>query len=225
MSDTPNSAIVFCAGYGTRMRHLVREVPKPMVPVMGRPMVDHTVGLIRTAGLSRIFANTHHLADRIEPHLTALGVEWQRETPDILDTGGGFKALAPRLPKGPVLTINPDAAWSGGNPVTALLQAWRPDMSCLMLVVPISATGRTPPGDFALSGGKLTRKGDYVFTGAQIIRPELVTAVADDVFSLNKAWDRAIGSTGIDAVVYDGGWQDIGTPEGIAEIEARADHA
>jgi MurNAc alpha-1-phosphate uridylyltransferase len=222
MTDQPSCAVVFCAGFGTRMRHLVRDIPKPMVPYLGRPMVDHTVELIRGAGIEPIFANTHHHAERIEPHLDQLGVAWHREHPDILDTGGGLKALSSLLPNGPVLTINPDAAWAGPNPVTELLDAWRSDMACLMLLVPITKAPREGGGDFAIVDGKLRRRGDYVYTGAQIIRPELVTEIKETVFSLNRAWDRAIATMGVHALVYRGDWRDIGTPEGLAEFEAFA---
>ena len=222
MTDHPSAAVVFCAGFGTRMRHLVREIPKPMVPYLGRPMVDHTVDLIRAAGINSIFANTHHHADRIEPHLDRLGVAWQREHPDILDTGGGLKALIPLLPDGPVVTINPDAAWSGPNPVDALVTAWRAEMSCLMLLIPIAKAPRDGGGDFSLVDGKVQRRGDFVYTGAQIIRTQLVADIDETVFSLNRAWDLAIATTGIHAIVYRGDWRDIGTPEGLADIEAFA---
>ena len=224
MSDTPLSAVVFCAGFGTRMRHLVRDVPKPMVEVGGRPMVDRAIDLLREAGITTVHANTHHHADRIEPHLAALGVTSHRETPRILDTGGGLKAMAPHLPEAPVITLNPDAAWRGPNPVAQLLKAWRPEMECLMLLVPLDRTGREAPGDFAFDGTRISRKGDFVFTGAQIIRPDLVADVEDEVFSLNVVWDRLIAAGGVHAVVYDGAWHDIGTPEGVKRIEELGAH-
>lgn len=222
MSRASSSAVVFCAGFGTRMRHLTRDVPKPMVRLRGRPMIDHAVSLLRDAGIDHVFANTHHLADRIEPHLADLGVAYRRETPDILDTGGGLKALLPLLPDGPVVTLNPDSAWRGANPVSQLLSAWGPGMSCLLLLTPLSRTTRKAPGDFALADGKVTRKGDFVYTGAQIIDPRLVADIDQDIFSLNLAWDRAIANESAHAIIHDGDWADIGTPEGLARIEAEA---
>lgn len=183
-------------------------------------MIDHAVDLLREAGVSAIFANTHHLPDRIEPHLSEVGVTWRREHPDILDTGGGLKALAPLLPAGPVITLNPDAAWRGSNPISMLIDAWSPGMQCLMLLLPVARTDRVGHGDFSLSKGRIARKGEFVFTGAQIIRPDLVEGIEGDVFSLNAVWDRLIASGDIDAIVYDGDWRDIGTPEGLAALEA-----
>jgi MurNAc alpha-1-phosphate uridylyltransferase len=204
------------------MRHLTRDVPKPMVRFRGRPMIDHAVSLLHDAGIDRVFANTHHLPEQIEPHLAELGVAYRREAPEILDTGGGLKALLPLLPEGPVVTLNPDAAWRGANPVSQLLSAWRSGMSCLLLVTPLSRTMRMTPGDFALSDGKVTRKGDFVYTGAQIIDPKLVADIGQGVFSLNLAWDRAIAKGAAHAIIHDGDWADIGTPEGLARIEAEA---
>ena len=114
---TPKAAMIFAAGFGTRMGALTRTIPKPMVPLGGRPMIAHAIDLLRDAGIEKIIANTHYLPDQIEPYLKDQGVKVLRETPDILDTGGGLRAALPLLGADPVVTINPDALWLGPNPI------------------------------------------------------------------------------------------------------------
>ena len=225
MTDRPQAAMIFAAGFGTRMGDLTKETPKPMLPLAGRPMIDHAVTLVRDAGIARIVANTHYLHDRIAPHLHALGVEVLHETPEILETGGGLKAALPALGPGPVLTMNPDAAWTGPNPVEALLSAWRPEMRALLLLVPLSAALTTrEDGDFSLEQGEVRRKGPYLYTGAQIIRTDALGSIPDAAFSLNRYWDLLAATGPLHGIVHDGMWCDIGRPEGLAAAERMIAH-
>lgn len=220
MSSEIGSAMIFAAGFGTRMGDLTRNLPKPMLPLAGRPMIDHAVTMVRDAGIENIAANTHYLADRIDPHLHALGVTVLTETPEILDTGGGLKAALPHLGDGPVVTLNPDAAWKGANPVRTLLDAWQPKMQALLLLVPVGMAGsRRSKGDFSLEHGLVRRTGPFIYTGAQIIRTDHLSEIADPVFSLNRYWDLLADTGPIHGIVYPGQWRDIGYPEGLADAE------
>ena len=221
MGEAPTSAMIFAAGFGTRMGELTRTTPKPMLHVGGQPMIDHAVGFLRDAGVNRIVANTHYLHERIAPHLTTLDVEISHEQGEILDTGGGLKAAQYLLEPGPVITMNPDAAWRGPNPVETLLSGWSHDLEALLLVVPRDhAIARQRPGDFDMSGHTLTRSGDYVYTGLQIIQTRLLEQVSDRVFSLNRVWDALITKNQLVGVPYEGHWCDIGHPGGLAAAEA-----
>lgn len=225
MTDRPRSAMIFAAGFGTRMGDLTHDLPKPMIPLAGRPMIDHAIDLLRDAGLDRIVANTHYLPDRIEPHLSQRGITWVRETPRILDTGGGLKAALPRLGHGPVVTLNPDAAWTGPNPVKSLLSAWRPEMRALLLLVPLRrAQTNRDTGDFSLEHGEIRRKGPYLYTGAQIIRPDALAEIPEDVFSLNRYWDHLAEHGPLHGLVHEDGWCDIGHPEGLKRAEKMLAH-
>lgn len=220
MSGTISSALIFAAGFGTRMGVLTKHRPKPMLTVHGRPMIDHTVDLLQEAGVTRIVANTHYLHSEIAPHLDALGVQISHEQQEILDTGGGLRRAADHLGSGPVITINPDAAWRGPNPAKVLMESWQPGMGALLLVVSeANAIERKAPGDFSLSEGLLTRKGNFVYTGAQIIDPALTLQVPESAFSLNVVWDQLIIKNRLHGVVYNGDWCDIGHPEGLVAAE------
>ncbi len=209
------SLMLFAAGFGTRMGELTADTPKPMLPLSGKPMIDHAVALARKADISAIVANTHYLSEEIEPHLDNLGVKSCRERPDILDTGGGLRA-ASHLLTSPTFTLNPDAAWLGPNPLTKLSNVWEDHMQALLLLVPADRVrGRDGPGDFSIENGQLKRGGPLVYSGAQIIRTEGLPDIPSKAFSLNLYWDRLAESGGLYGTTYSGHWCDIGTPEGL----------
>ncbi len=209
--------MIFAAGYGTRMGVLTKDRPKPMVPLAGRPMIDHTIDLLREASVDRIVANTHYLRDQIEPHLEKKGIIVSPEANDILDTGGGLKSAYALLDSDTVITMNPDAAWLGSNPIQTLLDAWLPDMQALLLLVPLdNAVTSRDSGDFSLKQGEIFRKGSFLYTGAQILRIDRLQQISQSTFSLNQYWDMLTKSAPLNGIVYDGRWCDIGTPDGLS---------
>lgn len=223
MSNFPFPVMIFAAGFGTRMGALTRTRPKPLIPVAGRPLIDHARALVRDAGASLIVANTHYLAEKLERHLDGTGVLTHRETPEILDTGGGLKAALPLLaPKNAVATLNPDVIWRGPNPLSLAAGHWNPaEMDALLVCVPLSRTrGRTAPGDFSLDDeGRLHRGGDFVFGGCQIIAPHVLDQVAGPAFSLNDVWNLIASRQRLFGVRHPGPWADVGHPEGIEIAE------
>ena len=211
------SLMIFAAGYGTRMGDLTRDMPKPMLPLGGKPMIDHTLEIAKNARIETVFANTHYLHDKIAPHLTKHGVSVLHETPDILDTGGGLKAARKDLTS-PTLTLNPDYDWSGPNPLTHLLENWDDQMQALLLVVPPSrAINRSGAGDFTLDGASLRRGGEMIYTGAQLIRTERLSVLPDRVFSLNAYWDHLAETGDLYGTEYPGTWTDIGTKQALIQ--------
>jgi len=222
MSTTGLPVMIFAAGFGTRMRELTRDRPKPLIDVGGEPMIDRALGLARAVKPDRIAANLHYKADMLAAHLAPQGVALSREEPDILDTGGGLRTALPLLGHGPVITLNPDAIWHGPNPLAALLRAWDPArMDALLMCVSIGQTlGRTAPGDFSADAqGRIARGGNLVYGGAQIIKPDGLADIADKVFSLNLLWDRMIKGGRAFALPYPGRWCDVGNPEGVQLAE------
>ena len=225
MRPAPPPLMLFAAGLGTRMGALTATRPKPLIEVAGRPLIDHALALADAAGITRIIANTHYLPDQIEAHLAPRSILISREDPRILETGGGLKRALPLLGANPVLTLNTDAVWTGENPLAQLLAAWDGDrMDGLLLLLPASqATGHTGTGDFLMDGsGRLARaKGGPgpVYLGAQIIRTDGLTEIDEEVFSLNRLWDRMIAQGRLFGLIHRGGWCDVGRPEGIALAE------
>ncbi|MZR12065.1 NTP transferase domain-containing protein [Maritimibacter sp. DP07] len=222
MRDDPDALMIFAAGFGTRMGALTATRPKPMVEVAGRPLIDHALDVANAAQVSRIVVNLHYKPAPLIRHLEPRGVALSHETDRILDTGGGLRHALPLLGEGPVFTLNSDAVWTGANPLDQLRAAWAPDRmdALLLLLDPARATGHTGSGDFRLEQGLVSRGPGFVYSGAQIIRGDVVDAVEEDAFSLNVVWDRLIAKGRVAGIVHTGGWCDVGHPGGIAEAEA-----
>jgi MurNAc alpha-1-phosphate uridylyltransferase len=218
--------MLFAAGFGTRMGAMTAARPKPLIPVAGKPLIDHALTLADEAGITHIVANTHYLPDQIANHLAPRGIALSHETPAILETGGGLKAALPLLGGNPVLTLNTDAVWTGANPLSQLIAAWDgARMDGLLLLLPAAdAKGHTGIGDFLIDAdGRLTRaKGaaGAVYLGAQIVRTDGLSDITTEVFSLNLLWDRMITAGRLFGLIHAGGWCDVGRPEGITQAEA-----
>ena len=142
--------MIFAAGLGTRMGKLTAERPKPMIEVAGRRLIDHALAPVREMGLARIVVNLHYMPELLAAHLAGTEVLLSRESPDILETGGGLRAALPLLGPGPVYTMNSDAVWKGPNPLQVLLERWDPSAAdALLLCIPKSrAVSHDADGDF-----------------------------------------------------------------------------
>ena len=214
--------MIFAAGFGTRMKALTKDRPKPMIEVAGRPLIDHALDLAKGAGCDPIVANLHYKAKMLEQHLTPKGVISVWEDPDILETGGGLRNALPLLGSNPVFTMNADAIWAGPNPLPLLAAAWQPDhMDALLMTVPIAQTdGYEGAGDFTLSeNGALKRGAGVVYGGVQIIKTEGLSAIKDTAFSLNLLWDQMLKTNRLFGLRYPGRWCDVGHPGGIPLAE------
>lgn len=214
--------MIFAAGRGTRMGALTETQPKPMIPVAGKPLLDHALAIVDdTNGIAQIIVNTHYLADHIRAHLAGRDILFSHED-TLLETGGGLKQALTMRNMTSVFTLNADAVWSGPNPMQMLMNAWDPDrMDALMLLVPPNnAIGHLGQGDFTMTAdGQLTRGPGLVYTGCQIIKTSPVAKIDDQVFSLNAVWDVIRQSNRLYGLSYCGAWCDVGHPDGITLAE------
>lgn len=221
----PFPLMLFAAGFGTRMGALTASRPKPLIPVAGKPLLDHALDVADAAGVTDMAINLHYLGDQIAAHVArrAIALSWERE--QILETGGGLRAALPLLGHGPVMALNTDAVWTGANPLTQLMAAWDDaKMDALLLLLPADhALGHRGRGDFLLADdGRISRAHGAdgpVYLGAQIIRPSALLAISEPVFSLNRPWDDLIAKGRAFGVIHQGGWCDVGSPEGIQTAE------
>ncbi|WP_375174036.1 nucleotidyltransferase family protein [Pseudooceanicola sp.] len=221
---TPRALMLFAAGFGTRMGALTADRPKPLVEVAGRPLIDHALDLITPVVAGPVIANLHYRADQLEAHLAGSPVQTVREEPEILETGGGLKNALPLLGSGPVFTMNSDAVWKGPNPLALLAEAWREDMEALLLCIPPDqARGHSGAGDFT-SGPPVTRGPGLIYSGAQIIRTDGLSAIKEQAFSLNLLWNEMLERGTLHVLPYPGAWCDVGRPEGIALAEDMLAH-
>lgn len=233
-AGTIDTAMVLAAGLGTRMRPLTDRIPKPMVELAGRPLIDHALDRLATAGIKKAVVNVHYKADQIERHLKhrkkpAITISDERDA--LLDTGGGLVRALPLLGTRPFIIHNSDTAWieGVGCNLTRLMAAWDPDeMDCLLLLALGSRSlGYSSNGDFNMDpNGRLTRRvapfvAPFVFTGVSIAHPRLFEgAPSGAAFSLNRLWNRAIEQGRLYGIRLDGWWMHVGTPEAIVEAEA-----
>jgi N-acetyl-alpha-D-muramate 1-phosphate uridylyltransferase len=233
MAVTLNAAMLLSAGLGKRMAPAANGLPKPLVVLHGKALIDHALDRLAAAGVARAIVNVHYKADLIEAHLQkrqAPAIEISDERAALLDTGGGVKKALPRLGPGPFLIHNADSVWieGVGSNLARLAGAWdEARMDCLMLLAPASAShGYQGRGDFALeSGGRIRRRRveqelvPFAFTGVSVAHPRLFDASPDGAFSLNLVWSRAIAAGRAYGVRMDGVWMHVGSPDALAEAE------
>jgi len=230
-----NTAMVLAAGYGKRMRPLTENVPKPMIRLAGRPLIDYVLARLAAAGVREAVVNVHYLPDALEMHLAgrsdppAIRVRDEREM--LLDTGGGVKAALDWLGADGFFIHNSDSVWieDGTDALTDLAAQWRPGaMDALLLLADASASlGYDGSGDFDMDEqGRLMRRAagetaPYVFAGVSIAHPRLFADSPHGAFSLNPLWDRAIARGRLFGARLHGEWMHIGTPEALAAAEQR----
>ena len=223
MWDAPKAVMMFAAGRGTRMAPLTDHLPKPLVQVAGRALIDHAFDLV--ADCEPVVVNTHYLASQVERHLAGHDVDIVHEN-ELLETGGGLRNALPVLGTDPVITLNTDAVWRGGDVVNQLRTAWDPGRmdALLALIHPKNAFGHSGEGDFLLDiDGRLTRGPGLVYTGAQIVKTERLAEIQDEAFSMNVIWDMFACEDRLFGVEYTGAWCDVGQPESIRVAEAMLD--
>jgi Nucleoside-diphosphate-sugar pyrophosphorylase involved in lipopolysaccharide biosynthesis/translation initiation factor 2B, gamma/epsilon subunits (eIF-2Bgamma/eIF-2Bepsilon) len=234
MSFIPKTAFVLAAGLGTRMQPLTEAVPKPLLRVNGRALIDHALDRISDAGIATAVVNVHYLADILEAHLAKRSrprIEISDERHVLLDTGGGVARALPSLGPDPFVIYNSDSLWIDGarSNLQRLLDAWDGEqMDSLMLLAPARASlGYDGRGDFAMTGdGRLSRRAQdgeapYVFAGVSIAHPRMFEGAPQGAFSLNRLWDRAIDLGRLYGTRLDGTWMHVGTPTALAEAERR----
>lgn len=232
-SSRIDTAMVLAAGFGTRMRPLTERIPKPLVTLAGRPLIDHALDRLAEAGIARAVVNVHHLADQIEAHLrgrAAPRIIISDERGKILETGGGVRNALPLLGPAPFIVHNSDSVWSesGCSNLDALTGAFDEErMTALLLLAPrASSLGYDGMGDFHRDAtGQLQRrckgeKAAYVFAGVSILQPRLFEGVGDAAFSLNVIFDRASAEGALFGSVLEGTWMHVGTPQALLEAES-----
>lgn len=229
----PSRAMVLAGGLGARMRPLTDRIPKPLVAVAGRPLIDHVLDRLAAAGVKRAVVNVHYLADLLEKHLVG------RKTPEIvisderaalLDTGGGVVKALPELGDDPFFHVNADTIWIDGvEPnLNRLVDAFDPEtMDALLLLAPVAQSiGYSGRGDFTMqTDGRLKRRAErevapFVYAGAALLSPALFKDAPQGAFPLPLLFDRAVEAGRLHGLRLEGVWMHVGTPEAIAEAEA-----
>jgi N-acetyl-alpha-D-muramate 1-phosphate uridylyltransferase len=229
----PRCAMILAAGLGTRMRPLTDMMPKPLVPVGGKPLINHVLDRLAAVGVETAVVNVHHFADQIEQHLQprrAPKIVISDERDGVRGTGGGVVKALPLLGPDPFFHVNSDTLWIDGvKPnLERLAVAFRPDqMDALLLLAPTATSvGYAGRGDFSMAAdGRLRRRGErevvpFVYAGIAILSPTLFADTPSGAFPLTRLFDRAIEQERLFGLRLEGVWMHVGTPESVAAAEA-----
>jgi MurNAc alpha-1-phosphate uridylyltransferase len=226
----PESAMVLAAGLGLRMRPITERIPKPLVRVAERTLLDRALDHLEAVGVARAVVNAHYRAEQIVEHLkvrTRPKVELSIED-DLLETGGGVARALPKLGE-TFYVVNSDIMWLDGKvpALVRLARAWDPArMDALLLMQrTASAVGYEGIGDYVLDPLGLPRRrkerevAPFLFAGVQILHRRLFEGAPEGKFSLNLLYDKAEKAKRLHAIVHDGEWYHVGTPEALGATE------
>jgi NDP-sugar pyrophosphorylase family protein len=229
--------MILAAGLGTRLRPLTNRIPKPLVPVAGRPVIEYALLLLRSAGIRDIIVNLHHLGDQVRDRLgdgSGYGVQIRYSVEEtILDTGGGIKKAEPLLRDGPFVVVNGDtiteaplgqliASHGAGQAMATMLLRSAPDADRYGLIhVDDGHRVRSFLGQPPVPPGSPWRP--YMFAGLHVLDPRIFDLMpADRAFGITReTYPRMIerGDTVL-GIPFDGPWLTVDTPEALARAEA-----
>jgi len=225
--------MVLAAGSGTRMRPVTDRLPKPLVKVGGRPLIDHVLDRLAVAGVEMAVVNVHHFADQIGRHLATrrhprIVISDERE--QLLDTGGGVVKALDLLGDAPFFHMNSDTIWiEGVRPnLDRLATSFDPSRMDGLLLLAATATsiGYDGRGDFALApDGRLRRRAEreilpFVYAGAAMFQRSMFEGAPSGAFPLTRLFDRAAEGGRLFGLRLEGVWMHVGTPEAIVQAEA-----
>ncbi len=233
-----DTAMLLAAGFGTRMRPLSNHCPKPLLKLADKSLIDWTLDRLRNDGIKRFIINSHYLPEQISDHFLNQNDVTVIYEEKILETGGGVKNALPLLGGKPFFVVNTDTIitndinhsnnYGKNQPIIKQMQEiWYDGINqgkidfLLLLHDRKTAFGYDGKGDFNRdNNGFVTRRGknisaDYVFTGTQIIDPNIFKNSPDNAFSLNILYDNSIVKGRLKSIVNNGGWYHIGTVENL----------
>ncbi len=212
--------MLLAAGRGKRLRPLTDSVPKALVDVQGRSLIERHLDALAAAGVTTVVINLGWLGSQIEDRIGSgerygLRVIFSDEKDNVLETGGGIVRALPFLGSEPFLVVNADIVTDMTMPVTLSLD----DVDAHLVLVPNPVYRDT--GDFGIADGRLTNAPDLTYSGVSIYRPEFFDGCRVERFSVVPMWKEGANASRIGASVYEGYWADVGTPERLAAANLR----
>jgi MurNAc alpha-1-phosphate uridylyltransferase len=228
----PRTAMVLAAGRGTRLRPVTDMIPKPLVEINGRSLLDHAIDRLLLAGVERVVVNVHYKAAMVAAQLARRDnprIEISHE-PELLDTGGGVARALPLLDE-VFFVVNSDVFWLDGKEpaLHRLAAAFDPERTdaALLLQRTVTAVGYEGSGDYLIDpSGKPHRRRErevapFLFAGIQLLHRRAFAGISDRVFSSVRLFDHAEETGRLQAIVHDGEWYHIGTPQGLGATRER----
>jgi MurNAc alpha-1-phosphate uridylyltransferase len=232
----PKKAMVLAAGMGTRMRPLTNTIPKALVEVDGKTLIDHALDHLDDAGVGHAMINHHYRGQQMVDHLANRDggpvLSYSDETDKLLETGGGVIKALPFFDGQPFFTINSDVIWTDDDKpaLHRLADAFDPaTMDVLLLLTPrAQAIGHPGAGDFFIEPdatgagaefGPLIWRGDadtapYIYASVHLSQYALYRNPPSGAFRLTELWHSASAEGRLHGLVHHGKWHDVGNPEG-----------
>lgn len=226
----PDKAFILAAGKGTRMRPLTDTLPKPMICIDGKPMIDHTIDALKKDGIKQIGINLHYFGNKLEEHLAPrddVKILFFKEHV-LLDTGGGIRNATRKMGDNPFFILSGDSFWTDGGSKTVfqrLTEAWDPEkMDMLFLLQPVDKMQLTKGvGDYVFKeDGRIERKtdqsGTHMFTSIRIMKPTILRGTPDGPFSFLDVMDKCEREEKLYGLEHDGQWHHISTPKDVEAV-------
>lgn len=233
----PKIAMVLAGGRGLRMRPITNTIPKPLVKIAGRTLLDRGLDTLAAAGVEKAVVNVHHFPEQIVAHVASRArpkMAISDESAGLLDSAGAIVKALPKLGREPFYIINADTFWidSGEQNLIRLALAWDiAKMDILLMLADLdSTTGHTGGTDFLVgAGGALKRAHNdpagLIYAGAAIVNPAIFADAPEGPLSLNRYFDEAIAKGRLFGMAMRGSWITVGTPDAIPLAEAAVERA
>lgn len=232
MTNSPKVAMVLAAGLGTRMRPITNTMPKPLIKIAGRSLLDRGLDSLEAAGVTKAVVNVHYFPQQIADHLATRAIPRtviSDESDGLLDSAGGIIRALPAIGSNPFYILNADTFWidRGEANLRRLALAWDAQkMDILLMLADLdSATGHSGGTDFTVDAdGRLQRAAGaadgLIYAGAAIVSPAIFADAQQGPASLNRYFDSAVAVGRLFGMKMDGRWITVGTPDAIPLAEA-----
>ena len=200
-------AMILAAGFGKRIYPLTLKNPKPLLKIGNETLLSNALKFLELFGIKQAVINVHYLREQIVEYLDKsqfnLTINIVNEKDKILDTGGGVLNAIQHFSNEPFLIINPDTIWNSHylEELKLMEKAFfenEKDKCSLLVVNKKKSFDQSFKGDFSLENNLINRKDknnlNYIYTGLQIVKPEVFFSLDTKIFSINKIWDKLIES-------------------------------
>jgi len=234
MSNKIETAFIFAAGKGTRLRPYTDDTPKPLVRINNRPILDYTFDLLYAYGIKKIIINANYLRDSIQNYIaqedrfeTIISIEDEH-----YETGGGLIYAKEIIGKKPLFAINGDALWEdadGSNALQEMNDLWHQSDDDIMLMLQPKNTMTLTQGlgdyDIEMNNQKTyairnkSQNGDYMFTGVRVMHPRILDGISLHSFSYRELMDKAQEQQKLTAYIHKGQWHHISTPDDLHSVD------
>ena len=228
INPSPVKAMILAAGRGSRLRPLTDTLPKPLIPVCGKPLIEYHIEKLAAIGITEIIINHAWLGDVLEAQLSmgerwGVNIHYSPEPEGGLETAGGIIKALPLLGDAPFLVVNGDV-YCDFSFETLLNQAQKmvEDAACLAHLILVPSPAHNQTGDFGLTEEqRVIEEGNHTFAGLSVLSPDLFKHYPVEFLKLAPILREAMQQKQVSGTLYTGYWSDVGTAERLEETERK----